>query len=142
MTPIRFRSRLPLLPTEAEVISPDLAIVRREGKVALFNAAGPIYECKEDDEVGVRLAAALAAELDLAPVTALATAFGVHRATVHRDHAKLEEGGVGALQPRKRRPKGPHKLTGAALQKARRVWVRGGRLAGGGRGAAGGGFAF
>jgi len=34
--------RLPLLPAEAEVISADLAIERRDGKVVLFNAAGPI----------------------------------------------------------------------------------------------------
>ncbi len=128
MAPTHLRSRLPLLPAEAEVIGPDLAIVRREGKVVLFNAAGPIYECRDDDEVGVRLAAALPADLGLAPVTALATAFGVHRATVHRDHAKLAEGGVGGLQPRKRGPKGPHKLTGAALQKARRVLDAGGSL--------------
>ncbi len=128
MATTHLRSRLPLLPAEAKVVSPDLAIVRREGTVVLFNAAGPIYECREDDEVGVRLAAVLAADLGLAPVTALATAFGIHRATVHRDHAKLAGGGVGALQPRKRGPKGPHTLTGAARQKARRVLDAGGSL--------------
>jgi hypothetical protein len=116
------------MPAEANVVSADLAVVRREGKVVLFNAAGPIYECREDDQVGVRLAAALVAELGLAPVTAVAGAIGVHRATVHRDHAKLEQGGVGALQPRKRGPKGPHKLTGAALQRAQRVLDAGGSL--------------
>jgi len=128
MVPTHLRSRLPLLPAEAEVISPDLAILRRDGKVVLLNAAGPIYGCREDDEVGVRLAAVLAAELGLASVKSLAAAFRVHRATVHRDHAKLEEGGVVGLQPRKRGPKGPHKLTGAALLKARRILDAGGSL--------------
>ena len=61
MSAPQLRSRLPLLPDEAEVISADLAIVRRGGRLVLFNAAGPIYECGEDDDVGVRLAIVLAA---------------------------------------------------------------------------------
>jgi hypothetical protein len=122
------RSRLPLLPPEAEAISPDLAIVRREGKVVLFNAAGPIYECGEHDEVGVRLAAALAAEMGLAAVTDLAAAFGVHRSTVHRDVAKLEQEGVGALERKKPGPKKPHKLTDAVLRTAQRHLDAGGSL--------------
>src|SRR2546426_9401005 len=121
MTTIQLRSRLPLLPTAAEIVSPDLAVVREEGKVVLFNAAGPIYECRQDDGVGLRLAVAITAGLHLAPITALAAAFGVDRGTVHRDYAKLEAGGVGALQPRKRGPKGPHKLNAAALGSAQRA---------------------
>ena len=124
----KLRSRLPLLPGEAEVISADLAIVRRGGRLVLFNAAGPIYECGEQDEVGVRLAAALAADLGLATVNALAAAFGVHRTTVHRDHARLNQGGVGALQPRKRGPKGPHKLTPDVLRDAQRALDEGASL--------------
>ena len=118
MAATQLHPRLPFLPATAEVVSPDLAIVRKDGMFVLFNAAGPIYECRDDDEVGMRLGAALMTSLDLAPVTAVAAAFGVHRATVHRDHAKLEESGVGALQPKKRGPKGPHKLTPATLREA------------------------
>lgn len=121
MSAPQLRSRLPLLPDGAEAISVDLAIVRRGGRLVLFNAAGPIFECGEDDDVGVRLAVVLAADLGLAPVKALAAAFGVHRTTVHRDHAKMDEGGVGALVPRKRGPKGPHKLTPAVLEEAQRA---------------------
>ena len=128
MSTQKLRSRLPLLPGDAEVISADLAIVRRAGRLVLLNAAGPIYECGEQDEVGVRLAAALAADLGLATVNALAAAFGVHRTTVHRDHARLDEGGVGALQPRKRGPKGPHKLTPEVLRDAQRALDEGASL--------------
>jgi hypothetical protein len=117
----QLHSRLALLPTAAEILSPDLAVVREDGKMVLFNAAGPIYECRQDDGVGLRLGVAIAAGLRLAPITALAAAFGVDRGTVHRDHAKLEAGGIGALQPRKRGPKGPHKLNAAALRSAQRA---------------------
>jgi hypothetical protein len=129
------------MPAEAEVISPDLALVLREGKVILFNAAGPIYEYGEDDHLGVRLAAAVLADLGLAPVTALAAAFGVDRATVHRDHARLEDGGVGGLLPRKRGPKGPHKLTGAVLARAQGDLDDGGSLREAGSRAGAGEFA-
>jgi hypothetical protein len=114
-------SRLPLLPETAEVLSRDRAVVSGDGGFVLFDAAGPIDECREDDEVGMRLGAALAASLGLAPVTAVAAVFGVHRATVHRDQAKLEEGGVRALQPEKRGPKGPHELTPTAVRGAQRA---------------------
>ncbi len=120
--------RLPLLPPGADVLSRDLAVVRQEGKVALFNAAGPMYECREDDALGVRVAAALAAHLELAAVTRIARTFGVHRATLHRDVAKLRAGDVAALLPRKRGPLGPRKLTPGVLRKAQRALDEGASL--------------
>ena len=115
---IELQSRLPLLPLDAIVLSQDLAMQRSDGKVVLFNAAGPIYLCDEDDDVGVRLAMAVVAGLDLAPITALAAAFGVRRATIHRSEAQLREGGVLSLEPKKRGPKGPHKLKDEVLRRA------------------------
>ena len=106
---MRLHARLPLLPAGAQVVSPRLAVVREHSMFVLFNAAGPIYECKEDDTLGLRQGVTVAARLALATVTALAKAAGVHRATLHRSHAKFEEGGAKALQPQKRGPKGPHK---------------------------------
>ena len=38
-------------------------------------------------------------------------AFGVHRNTVARVQRRMEEGGIGAVVPTKRGPKGPHKVT-------------------------------
>jgi len=125
MSRLQLRSRLPLLPDAAEVVSPDLAVVRDGPLFVLLNASGAIYQCKQDDEVGVRLGSALAAELGLAPVAVLARACRLHRATLHRDRAKLEAGGVEALQPGKRGPKGPHKLTSTVLRKAQRALAGG-----------------
>lgn len=117
LTP-QIRSRLPLLPEGAEVVSPDLAVVQERGKFVLLNASGVIYSCKRDDELSVRVGSALAIHLGLAPVTVLAKVCGLHRATLHRDHAKLAAGGVEALRPNKRGPKGPHKLTPEVLADA------------------------
>src|SRR5437867_973353 len=121
MNKIQLCSRLPFLPEAAKVISPDLAVVRDGTTFVLFNASGAIYQCKQDDEVGVRFGTALAVDLGLAPVAGLAKACGLHRGTLYRDHAKLEVGGVEALQPKKRGPKGPHKLTSAVLRSAQRA---------------------
>ena len=111
-------SRLPLLPPSAEVLSPDLAVARDDKMVVLFNAGGAFYTCAADDQAGLRLAASITARLRLAPVTTLAQHFKVHRATVHRARRRIEEGGVDAVQPGKRGPKGPHKLTPEVLRKA------------------------
>ena len=110
MTTHQLLPRLPLLPPSAEVLSPDLAVARDGEMVVLFNAGGAFYTCAADDHAGLRLAASITARLRLAPVTALAQHFKVHRATVHRARRRIEEGGVDALQPGKRGPKGPHKL--------------------------------
>ena len=121
MATITLLPRLPLLPPAAEVVSSDLAIVREDGKVVLFNAGGPIYECREDDRVGVRLGVAIVAGLRLAPITTLAMTFGMDRGTLHRDQVKFTAGGVEALQPKKRGPKRPFKLDAAVLRSAQRA---------------------
>ena len=43
--------------------------------------------------------------------TEIGRAFGVHRNTVARVQQRLEVGGIGAVVPAKRGPKGPHKVT-------------------------------
>jgi len=121
MVTTQLRSRLPLLPPDAEVLSAKLALHRAEGRLVLFNAAGPIYQCRADDPVGVRLAANIAVGLGLAPMTVMARALGFHRVTLHRDASRVREGGVDALQPRKRGPKGPHALTPKVLRTAQRA---------------------
>src|SRR3990172_4522295 len=110
--------RLPLLPPSAEVLSPDLAVARDGKMVVLFSAGGAFYTCAADDQAGLGLAASITARLRLAPVTTLAQHFKVHRATVHRARRRIEKGGVDAVQPGKRGPKGPHKLTPEVLRKA------------------------
>jgi len=118
MSKKQLASRLALLPPNAHVLSPELAVARDEKTFTIFNSGGPIYSCAQDDELAVRLGLAQAAKLDLAPITELARVGGLHRTTLHRDQAKLQSAGVEALQPKKRGPKGPHKLTVDALRRA------------------------
>ena len=49
-------------------------------------------------------------------VQATAAGFGVSRPTWYEAQAAFDGGGVAALVPRKRGPRGPHKLRGEALQ--------------------------
>jgi hypothetical protein len=96
-------------------------MVREGERLVLFNASGPIYQCKEGDGVAVRLGAVLAIDLGLAGATVLADALKLSRSTLHRVRTTYAAGGVEALREKKRGPKGPHKLTPAALGRAQRV---------------------
>ena len=58
--------------------------------------------------LGTLASAGLAGPVDLG------RAFGVDRATVYRYRKRLEAGGARELFPRKRGPKGPHRVTGRA----------------------------
>ena len=49
-------------------------------------------------------------------VQSAATDFGVSRPTWYEAQAAFEQGGGAALVPKKRGPRGPHKLTGEALE--------------------------
>ena len=118
MQAYRLLPRLPLLPPSADVLSSDLAAARDDKVFVLFNAGGAFYTCAADDQAGLRLAASIAARLRLAPVSTLARYFKMHRATVHRTRNRIEKGGVDAVAPGKRGPKGPHKLTPEVLRKA------------------------
>jgi hypothetical protein len=126
MQPTKLRSQLPLLSDQAIILSPDLAMVRKGKRLVLFNASGPIYQCREDDGAAVRLGAVLAIDLGLAGVSVVADALRLSRSTLHRVRTKYATGGVEALGEKKRGPKGPHKLTPATLGRAQRVLDRGG----------------
>jgi len=126
MQPTKLRSQLPLLSDQAIILSPDLAMVRKGKRLVLFNASGPIYQCREDDGAAVRLGAVLAIDLGLAGVSVVADALRLSRSTLHRVRTKYATGGVEALREKKRGPKGPHKLTPATLGRAQRVLDRGG----------------
>jgi len=101
-------------------------MVRERDRLVLFNASGPIYQCKVDDRVAVRLGAVLAIDLGLAGVSVVGDALGLHRSTLHRVRKQYAAGGVEALAGKKRGPKGPHKLTSAALGRAQGVLDSGG----------------
>ncbi len=101
-------------------------MVRNGNRLVLFNASGPIYQCREDDGAAVRLGAVLAIDLGLAGVSVVADALRLSRSTLHRVRTKYATGGVEALREKKRGPKGPHRLTPATLSRAQRVLDRGG----------------
>ena len=113
-------SRLALLPANARVVNDDLAIVREDGEITFFNAAGPIYACREEDRTGVRLGAVTVIRQDLAGVAEMARALGLHRATIFRDLRKFDRGGVDALPERRRGPKKPSKLTPRVRRRAQK----------------------
>jgi hypothetical protein len=119
------RARLPLVPAEAQEVSPDLAILVDGEEVVFFNAAGPIYACARGDRAAVRLGALTVTRLGLAGPGAVAEALGIHRTTLFRDARKLEAEGVEGLRERRRGPKGPHALTPQVQRDAQRLLDRG-----------------
>jgi hypothetical protein len=119
--PQQLRTRLPLVPEGAEILSPDLAVAREDGEILFLNASGPIYSCSEDDRFGQRVAGAMFAELGLASGATLAKSLGVHSSTVCRSRAMLKTQGSARLQPQKRGPRGAHKLHGRALSRVQEL---------------------
>ncbi len=55
------------------------------------------------------------ASVEKASVTDVADEYGVSRPTYYQAKADFEEGGIAGLVPRKRGPRGPHKVQGEAL---------------------------
>jgi transposase len=114
------KARLPLVPADAQEVSSDLAVLLDGERLTVFNASGPIFTCPRDDQEGLRLAAAMFSDLDLAGPTALARALGMHPTTVFRSRRRLEAEGVEGLLTRKPGPKGPSKLTGHVRARVQR----------------------
>ena len=116
---------LPLLPNDAVIVSDSLAIQDDGEYVVFFNAAGPIYSCRRDDQLALRLGAVTMIEQDLASVTATADAMSLHKATLFRELKRFREGGAVGLLHKRRGPKGPHKLTPSVLRRAQERLDRG-----------------
>ncbi len=114
------QTRLPLVPSGAQPLSPELAIAEKDGWSVLYHAGGPILSFREDDAAGRRLAAAILSHpsVNLASPKALAEGLGIHRTMVFACRRRYAEGGVAALQTQKSGPKGPHKLRGEKHKQA------------------------
>lgn len=120
-SPTTLRARLPLLPSDSEVLSPDLALSREDNRLTFWNASGPIFSCREDDRPSIRLAAAIFRDLNLVSATVLADALKIHRSTVHRSHRTFREEGSEGLRHRGSGPCGAHKLTEEKKVEAQRL---------------------
>jgi len=114
-------ARLPLLPADAQVVSDSLAIHHDGERIVFYNPAGPIFSYRSDDLVGLRLAAATVIEEELAGVGAVASALGLHRATIHRVRKNFEREGVEGLLDKPKGPKRRHKLTPRILERAQKL---------------------
>ncbi len=115
--------RMLFLPKGAETISEHLAAARHDGRITFFDASGPIFTCREDDEGSLRFAAAMLTEptLGLAKPTQLAKVVGRHRSRVHDYRKRLREGGAEALEVKRRGPRGPSKLKGDVRTRAQEL---------------------
>jgi hypothetical protein len=59
------------------------------------------------------------------PVTTAAEEYGISRPTYYQTQASFAQGGIAGLVPRKRGPRGPHKLQGVVLAFVREQRVEG-----------------
>jgi len=114
-------ARLPLLPADAREVSDSLAIQDDGERIVIFNAAGPIFTCRSGDRAAIRLVAVNVVEQDLARVTSVARALGLHRSTIFRDGRKFRTEGVQGLLKKPKGPQGPHKLTPNIVRRAQRL---------------------
>ena len=120
---MELQHRILFLPTDAERVSEHLAAVRHEGRLTFFDASGPIFSCREDDEGMLRLAAAIFTEpsLGLAGPSQIAKVVGRHRSRVHEYRKQYREGGAVALEVKRRGPRGASKLKGSVLTRAQEL---------------------
>ncbi len=88
------------------------SISKQQDLWVVFAGGLPLLDFDVSDIAGRDLAIAQLAEHGGVSESALSDAFDVSRATVTRAKRKHKEGGVPALVPRKRGPKGPSKIKG------------------------------
>jgi transposase len=113
---------MPLLPADAEFVSVHLAAARSDERITFFDASGPIFTCRLDDETALRFAAVMLTEqqLDLATPSQIADVLNRHRSRVHDYCKRYRDGGIEALEVRRRGPRGASKLKGTVLARAQK----------------------
>lgn len=118
---------LPLGPVEphAQWLSRQCCL-ERDGEVRIVVIGGvPLFHYGEGDRVHTRLAAALIAESRAARVGVVLRTFGLDDATLWRARQDLRAGGVAALLPAKRGPRGPWKVDAALTRHIRALAAQG-----------------
>ena len=114
------QSQFCFLPDHAVLISNRCALVREQGRIALYNGAGLFFSIPEQDRQGIRTALGMLSAHGLASVTELGRAFGVSRPTVYRNREAYEAGGVEELRSERGR-RGGYKLKGEKREEAERL---------------------
>ena len=111
-----------LIPSGAELINEHLAFMSEDEVLTFFDASGPIFSCREDDEQAKRFAAAMltSKKLKLAKPIEIARVLERHRSRIHDFRKRYREGGMQALEVQKRGPRGATKLKGIVLARAQK----------------------
>jgi transposase len=119
------------VPTRADRTDPKTAALLEEGTLNPFpeGVSDPKFQASDffdpRDLVQVRYEMLRRVSVDNVSVTDTAAEYGVSRPTYYQARASYDESGVAGLVPRKRGPRGPHKLQGEILAFAEKQIVPG-----------------
>lgn len=94
-------------------IGKRLTLVESDGRRAVFLGSAAIQIFDAGDKAGEAACMAMLSRAGLASDKDIAQAFSCHRNTVVRLATRFANGGMAAVVPAKRGPKGPHKVTPA-----------------------------
>ncbi|WP_437481592.1 helix-turn-helix domain-containing protein [Sorangium sp. So ce1014] len=109
------------MPKRGDRTDPKTASLRDDGTLnpspekvgdAKFQT-GDFFDCR--DLMQVRYEMLRRVSIDKLSVTQAAAEYGVSRPTYYQARASFDEAGLGGLVPKKRGPRGPHKLQGDIL---------------------------
>ena len=89
---------LPLLPDEAVVLGPRLAVIETSEEFVFMNASGPLMSCSRNDRTAIRYLGAVLMAQGLVKGEDLAPVLGVHRSTLFRNQTLYREGGLEAIR--------------------------------------------
>lgn len=109
------------MPKRVDRTHPKTAALREDGVLnsAPEKVGDPKFQDSEffdpRDLVQVRYEMLRRVSVDSASVTQATTEYGVSRPTYYQTKTSFDEAGVAGLVPKKRGPRGPHKLQGAIL---------------------------
>jgi transposase len=119
---------LPLLPEEAIILGPRLAVIETPEELVFMNASGPLMSCSRNDAMAKRYIGAVLLTQGLAKGEELAAVLGVHRSTLFRNQKLYRQGGLEAIRDERGQgaPRRAHKLTDEVLPIAQGCLDQGG----------------
>ncbi|WP_437965312.1 helix-turn-helix domain-containing protein [Sorangium sp. So ce260] len=109
------------MPKRGDRTDPKTAALREDGTLNTFpeKVSDPKFQTRDffdsRDLMQVRYEMLRRVSIDNLSVTQAAAEYGVSRPTYYQAKASFDEAGLGGLVPKKRGPRGPHKLQGDVL---------------------------